>query len=61
MSSSVFTLIVMNEYIFKCKKLFSYSNRIFLVLPLQYWAFEFAFPLDNTFDIQPEPNGEKLE
>ena len=46
---------------FKQEKLFSCCNRNFSVPSIQYWAFKFAFHLDNTINAQSESNGEKFK
>ena len=58
MSFFVFTW---RNLFFKQEKLFSCCNRNFSVPSIQYWAFKFAFQLDNTTDAQSESNGEKFE
>ena len=58
MSFFVFTW---RNLFFKQEKLFSCCNRNFSVPSIQYWAFKFAFHLDNTIDAQSESNGEKFK
>ena len=58
MSFFVFTW---RNLFFKQEKLCSCCNRNFSVPSIQYWAFKYAFHLDNTIDAESECNGEKFE